>query len=292
MIIDVHPDFLKTRAGELIQALFLEKNAEVRDLLLQQTNPKHTISWRRKCKAEWNDDSQTFIPLATAKITKENVVLVHVHTQEFVQYIQDDSVNQFIDRIEQKNPKCQIMLMLEGLDAYYKKKKLNQRRQFDAQIRSSIQGESSSQPKSKRKNDLADISNAPEQPEVEECLNYLQLVRNVMLVPTKDETDTASWIESLTVDLGLSRYKLRNLNNNYKVSKSGTDPQDMYFKMLQEVQLCTPAVAKSIIYSYPTVQSLYQAYKNVPRSEGELLLANLNVRKFHSLSDSILMLFV
>lgn len=275
MIVDVHPEFMRTRSGQLIEALFLRKDAEVCDLLLQQPNPKHTISWRRKCNSEWSNDSQTFIPLPETKITQENVVLVHVYTHEFVEYIQNDTVDQYIDGIQQKNPKCQIMLMLEGLDAYYKKKKLSQRRQFDAQIRSSIEGSSQTR---RRKNDLEET--APEREEVEECLNYLQLIRNIMLVPTKDEEDTASWIESLTIDLGLSRYKTKNLNNNYKVSKCGTDPQDMYFKMLQEVQLCTPAVAKSIIYSYPTVQSLYKAYESTPTSEGELLLANLNVKKF------------
>lgn len=47
--------------------------------------------------------------------------------------------------------------------------------------------------------------------------------------------------------------------------------------MLQEIQLCTPAVSDSIIQEYPTLMSLYKRYKQLDSTEAEYLLADLEV---------------
>lgn len=47
--------------------------------------------------------------------------------------------------------------------------------------------------------------------------------------------------------------------------------------MLQEIQLCTPPVANSIIEEYPTLMSLHKRYKQLNQTDGEYLLANLEV---------------
>lgn len=52
--------------------------------------------------------------------------------------------------------------------------------------------------------------------------------------------------------------------------------------MLQEIQLCTPAVAKSVMDTYPTLQSLHRAYERKEQTEGELLLANLEVYTYRN----------
>lgn len=67
------------------------------------------------------------------------------------------------------------------------------------------------------------------------------------------------------------------MNNIYKGIKSGADPNDTYSKMLQEIQLCTPAVAKSVMNEYPTIQLLHQKYKELDQPTGEMLLSSLEV---------------
>jgi hypothetical protein len=281
MIVDIHPEFLKTKAGQLLERVLDKKEAQCHNLLLQDKDPQYTIAWRRKCQSEWCSDSQTFIPLQSMKIAKEPVVLVYIDITQFVEHIQADTVDDYIDRIIHSSQDRQIMLLIEGLEAYYKKKMLHQRRQFESEVRNAIPTlQTASTQKRKINAGLADVVNGPGQAEIEATLNYLQLMRHIMLVLTKDGEDTASWIESLTTDLALGRYKSRNINNSYKVSKCGTDPKDTFFKMLQEVQLCTPSIAKSIMNAYPTVQSLHQAYKRKNTLDGELLLSDLDVKKY------------
>ncbi|KAG1116885.1 hypothetical protein G6F42_013579 [Rhizopus arrhizus] len=282
IIVDVHPDFLKTKPGKLLELVLTKKEAEVQDLLLRNPDPSYTISWRRKANSEWDPDSQAFIPLPNTKIVQEPVVLVYVDIPQFTQRIQTKTMDRYIDIIERDCDGRQIMLLIEGLEVYYKKKMILKRRQFDTEVRNSFnaaEGSSSSTNTSKRKNNLAHVDDGLEPSDVEECLNYLQLVRGVMLVPTKDDEDTASWIESLTTDLALGRYKSKNVNNSYKVGKSGSNPKDTYLKMLQEIQLCTPAIADSVAWAYPTLQSLHRAYQRKHPSDGELLLAELEVER-------------
>lgn len=67
----------------------------------------------------------------------------------------------------------------------------------------------------------------------------------------------------------------------YKPSKTCVDPKENYSCILQEIQLCTPAVATSIINKYPTLQSLHQMYTSTNKAEGEQLLTNLDVSYFY-----------
>ncbi|KAL9555690.1 hypothetical protein MBANPS3_002251 [Mucor bainieri] len=283
IIVDIHPDFLKTKPGKLLELVLTKKEAEFQDLSLRHPDPFYTLSWRRKTNSEWDPNSRAFIPLPSTKIVQEPVVLVYVDIPEFTKRIQAKTIDRYIDLIEQDCNGRQILLLIEGLEVYYKKKMLLKRRQFEAEVRDSFndagEGSSTSTNTSKRKNNLANLDDGLEPGDVEECLNYLQLVRGVMLVPTKDDEDTASWIESLTTDLALGRYKSKNINDSYRVSKSGSDPKDIYSKMLQEVQLCTPAIADSISCAYPTLQSLHRAYQRRNPSDGELMLSALEVER-------------
>ncbi|CEP15052.1 hypothetical protein [Parasitella parasitica] len=282
IIVDIHPDFLKTKPGQLLELVLTKKQAEIQDLTMRNPNPLYTLSWRRKTNSEWDQDSQTFIPIFNTKIVQEPVVLVYVDIPQFIQRIQNKTVDRYIDVIERDCDGRQIMLLIEGLEVYYKKKMLLKRRQFETQVRNSFDaeaGSSTSATSSKRKNALASLEDGLESSDVEECLNYLQIMRGVMLVPTKDDEDTASWIESLTTDLALGRYKTKNINNAYKVGRSGTDAKDTYLKMLQEIQLCTSAIANSVANSYPSLQALHRSYQRRNVADAELMLADLEVER-------------
>jgi hypothetical protein len=47
--------------------------------------------------------------------------------------------------------------------------------------------------------------------------------------------------------------------------------------MLQEIQNCTPAVAKSVTQQYPNAMALYQRYTQMESDARDHLLANIEV---------------
>ncbi|CEI94100.1 hypothetical protein RMCBS344292_08321 [Rhizopus microsporus] len=279
MILDTHPDFLLTDAGKLLEASLTPKMAEIRPLS-EHSELRYTISWKRKCQAEWHSESQTFIPLRNMKIIQEPYVLIYMPVDKLNEHIQSETIFDHMEQAQSSAKDRQILLLVEGLEAYYKKRALIQRRHFQNQVRQSIEGPSNDNPSSrKRKSGQENLESLPSRETVEQYLNELQIVKNIMVVPTKNSEDTVVWIENLTIDLGLGRYKTKNLNSTYKGGKSGANEVDTYFKMLQEIQLCTPAIAKSIMKAYPTLQSLHQSYRELDKPSGEMMLADLEVER-------------
>ncbi|KAI8354665.1 hypothetical protein BD560DRAFT_210508 [Blakeslea trispora] len=273
MLIDIHPTFLQSKQGQLLEASLKAKEAHLRDLTAYETLPNYTIGWRRQCQSEWDQGSQAFLPLEKVKIIKEPVILIFLDALAFIQHLQEDTLDQLVSSLEK--PGRQTMMLIEGLDGYYKKKMIMTRRAFASQVL-----QTDNRPRKQTNSTNQVIAEGPCKEEVEEALAYLQLMRDVMLVTTKDAQDTVSWIESLTIDLGLGRYKSKNLNTTFKVSKCGHNAHDTFYKMLQEVQLCTPAIAGSIMKHYPTVQSLHHAYRSThSASEAEMMLADLEVER-------------
>jgi crossover junction endonuclease EME1 len=64
--------------------------------------------------------------------------------------------------------------------------------------------------------------------------------------------------------------------------RTGVDAGDTWLRMLQEIQFVTPSIAKGIIDNYPTIKSLYDAYKRCKdKDEGEKLLTNIEVLHYY-----------
>lgn len=204
IIVDMHPDFVKTAAGELLKSMLDRKEATTKIM----EHKKHHISWRRIVKSEWDEDTLTFVPSGLPKIINEPFILVYVDILEFVKHVKEETIDVYIDEIEATAEKQQIFLLVEGLEAYYKEKQLLQRRQFDNQIRNNLTGgASTTTTTTSKKKTNQDVVDGPNREKVEEFINYLQLMRGIMFVFTKNDEDTASWLDSLTTDLALRRYK-------------------------------------------------------------------------------------
>lgn len=273
IIVDMHPKFCESKPGVLIRSVLERKEATVKSV----KHRNHHVSWRRQVRSEWDENTATFVPYDLPKIIDEPYILVYLEALDFVKHIKEETMDDYIDGIQCTSPNQQVFLLIEGLETYYSKKKNLERRHFEDRIRSTIEGSTTAS--ASRKKIEQEIEEGPDRKTVEDCINYLQIIKSIMFVMTKDDEDTASWLDSLTTDLALRRYKLKNADSAHKVVKSGLHASDNYFKMLQEIQLCTPSVALSVMSEYPTLQSLHRAYEDKDKREGELLLADLEVER-------------
>jgi hypothetical protein len=59
--------------------------------------------------------------------------------------------------------------------------------------------------------------------------------------------------------------------------KSGVNVTDTYEKMLTQVNMVTPIMAKAIINRYPTIDLLYQAFSSRPVEKGHEVLIGIQV---------------
>ncbi|KAI8093067.1 uncharacterized protein BX664DRAFT_357544 [Halteromyces radiatus] len=328
MIVVVHdPSFIDTEQGKLLQMTLTEKGTTIMNNTLRtpstpsssssSSSPAlstsfpisssipamYTLTWQRRCRAEWNEKEQQFIPFDNGqiRIQDESSALIFIKAESLIEIIHQGYVDNWIDTIQQTVPDKQLFLMIEGLEAHYKKKLNWQRRQFASAVmenltedNSGCDDEESSQQRSssttggngRRRNQRNTATNllvcGPSRSEIEEQLTYLQVIKDVMLIQTTNEEDSVDWLVALTTDLAKAPYYNVNERGLFKgqgPAKSGVDADDTWSRMLQEIQHCTPAVAKSIMQEYPNPMALYQRYSQLDSTACDNLLANLEVER-------------
>lgn len=213
MILEVDKEFASSSRGELLRQVIIPKEAEIK----QVETMYYTIAWSRKCTAEWNEEQASFIPYPDkqVRIIQEPQVLIFMQVPELCELVQSSDRDRRIDRMQAAagNDK-QLLLMVEGLETYYKRKHLLRQRDFEQAVIRSIENgnaitESSSSSSNRRIRDplTAAAMTGPTKQDMEEALTYFQLMKNIMLVPTTDEEDTVDWIVALTADIGSAPYK-------------------------------------------------------------------------------------
>ena len=227
MILEIRPEFACSPRGELLKQIVKEKEADFR----ATDTGLHTITWRRKCTAEWDDEQGSFIPYADnqVRIIQEPYVLLFMDMKQLCQLLQgknDEDMDTQIDRIQSRaGHDRKIILMIEGLESYYKKKTLLVQRDFNRAVLDNLSQQQQQDEESgvvgggsstRRRGTTTSKSNdpimeaartGPTKADMEEKLTYLQMMKNIRLVPTTDQADSVDWIVALTADIANSIYK-------------------------------------------------------------------------------------
>ncbi|KAG0169136.1 hypothetical protein DFQ28_003878 [Apophysomyces sp. BC1034] len=282
MIVNLDHEFAESTRGQLLRATLVSKEAKLN--LVEESLP-YTITWQRKCSAEWDGDSQSFIP-CEAQIKDEAFVLIFMDMKKMCDLMEVRSLDAYVDQVQAGAGERQVILMLEGLEEYYKARTRLIRRRFESTVLNSLQesegsaasGSSRKRPRKMTMSTLAETG--PSREAVEETLTYLQVVKDIMVIPTENEEKTVEWITNLTMDMGHAPYKNRNLFKGQGPAKCGVDAADTWLKMLEEIQLCTTNVAKSITENHTSLQSLFRQYEAISDvTEAEELLAGISVER-------------
>ncbi|CAG8435963.1 uncharacterized protein OCT59_010764 [Rhizophagus irregularis] len=241
------------------------------------------IKWRRKVTAEWDDELCAFMPIPE-KIQDESFLLIYFDVSEFIKLIKDDNLSENINRLRETFINKKLVILIEGYENYCRKRKTQINRNFTDAVRLGIEDhdvedmETTRVPTKKKKKNY---EQEPDLEEVEEKFLWLQIIAKCLIIHTKDFEDTAETIGILSTDIATIPYKNRNCDLNFWVEgqvRVGTGSSDTWLRMLQEIQLVTEPVARGIINIYPTVKSLYDAYKKcLTREEAESLLSFVEI---------------
>lgn len=238
MIVVVHdPIFGSSSRGQLLLTALKENDVQYKLIPSYNNNDnKHiTLKWQRKTKAAWDKSKQQFIPFENneERILDENAVLLFLQVEDFIEIIQENDIDTWIDSIKSSvgNDEIQLFLMIERLENFYRKKINWQRRRFASRVlenmndissennntdtdngdsqQSSSTTTATASRKRRRNNNTSNslLENAPSRSEVEEKLTYLQVIKDVMLIISTNEKDSVDWMISLTADLARSVYQ-------------------------------------------------------------------------------------
>jgi hypothetical protein len=204
--------------GKAIQSQFEGKAAEIVGI---EDEFEYIIRWQTKTRAEWDSLSQSFIPFENDKITIVNNkhVAVWMNMQRLTTMIQSGDLITFLSGIRERHASCQIVLIVEGLQKYYRDQKNHRSRVFQNSVLKGIAdefGEQRSRPSTSKKPRPSKtdwISDGPDKNTIEEVMLSLQLGEKIMIVHTATVAETASWVASLSATMAT--------NNGYVILTSG-----------------------------------------------------------------------
>ncbi|KAJ2959479.1 hypothetical protein NQZ79_g5087 [Umbelopsis isabellina] len=279
--------------GQAIQAQFQEKEAEI----LSVDHPvENTIQWRRKCLADWDTSSQSYIPNEEGriKILQDKHIGIYLNMHRLVELITNNQLIPTLEQLQLKHNQCQIIIFIEGLQKYYRNRKNLQSRSFQSLVLRGIantytddqrSASTSKKPRTNKSDQSEWLANGPDRNTLEDIMTMLQFEHRVMIIQTVDCAATASWVASVTANIatgGRESNEMLDFCMDGRI-RSGADNTDTWLKMLQNIQQCTEAVAKAIVREYPTIYTLYEAYTRCESTaDAEMLLADIEVPIFEN----------
>ncbi|KAJ3089770.1 putative monocarboxylate transporter mch1 [Quaeritorhiza haematococci] len=283
MLVDIDNAFIREKGAQVI--LKLQEEGALVDV--QQLPVPSTIRWKRKVSREWDDELGIW-KRCEERIEEEGFCLARVFAEEFAQAISIDGMRGMLETLRQAYPGKKIVLLIEGLDKYFKSKVKAQRDQFAAAVRMANGYEESAAAKARAKKNQAQQagkSNLPDRQTIEDFMLTLQLDDGCIVQISKDAEETADWVASYTREIAILPETRHRSMEAFELKfgdsiKSGKDLTDTWSRMLQQVHLVNETYADAVISRYPTLTSLYNAYNN-SRSVGEAqnVLADIQLRE-------------
>ncbi|CAG8483480.1 6010_t:CDS:2 [Ambispora leptoticha] len=273
IIVDVESKLMAQPLGPLLSNIFEEMSVSFN---IVSTNVANTISWRRKVKAEWKEESNAYIPVPEY-IKEEQHVLYYLPIAELCNLIETNALQSHYIALKGSFPNKQLIYLIEGQEEYCRKKRTQQNRIFNEAVRLGIEGGPVTAKKNKNKTD----EHGPNEDKIEDDLIWLQVNTECLIVHAKNVDESSKKICTLTGDIARNPYKNLNEGLNFCVEnaiRSGTDEADTWQRTLQAIPAVTVPVASAIVRKYPTIKSFYAAYfKCRTIEEGELLLSKIEI---------------
>ncbi|CAJ0749295.1 24170_t:CDS:2, partial [Entrophospora sp. SA101] len=283
LIADIEASLMEGTFGSLIQSNLESKFITINTI---QHNISKIIKWRRKVSAEWDDELDAFMPVPE-KIHDDVYLMVYLPISELGKIIGQNSMKDYLQNLKNAFTNKKLIILIEGFEEYCRKKRLHHNRNFTNAVRAKINEnqeedqETNEIQRHKKKQPANNNNLGPDPEKIEEELIWLQIIGKCSIVHTKDISDTVETIGLFSVDISTIPYKNRNGNLNFLIEgqiRTGVDAGDTWLRMLQEIQFVAPSVAKGIVNKYPTIKSLYYAYKRCKdKEEAEKLLTSIEI---------------
>ncbi|GHJ88659.1 hypothetical protein NliqN6_5060 [Naganishia liquefaciens] len=160
--------------------------------------------------------------------------------------------------------RCEMMLLIHGMKAFYAKSAGAARRQFAERTRMAMAGEVVEDAES-----VAHSGEMPDKQEVDKELVRLQLVHRCFQVFVENKNDATEWLYNIAGDIAIRPY--RHIQNSHlpfstrDMPRKGDGPMDTFKKMLQEVTGVTESGAEGIADQWRSFRTLMEGFEQLER---------------------------
>jgi len=302
IIVDISMSLADTSVGEQLQRFLLELGCRVNPTWAPPVSGNlKLVKWRRRVKADFDEDLGLFVPLENEQIRDENHILIYLTAEEFTNIalpVTADRLPAHVQRVKSAFPTpamakkpTRLIYLIEGLQALVRKHKNLQNRAYQNRVLSHLPSAPNT-PGAPSTLNIDDGTSINEN-DVEDALLDLQITHNCLIHHTSSSVETAEWVTIFTGDISTIPYKypqppttatmvkkklIQNRHSRTHLDtsfcadvgqvKPGLGKRDTYRKMLQEITRITPGIAAAIAKEYPDVRRLVGA---IERGGGDVL---------------------
>ncbi|PUU78278.1 ERCC4 domain-domain-containing protein [Tuber borchii] len=263
-----------TPTGEQLQRFLLELGCRVNPTWAPSPSDNlKLVKWRRRVKADFDEDLGMFVLLENEQIRDENHILIYLTAEAFTNIALPATAGRLSAHVQKiksafptpamaKKP-TRLIYLIEGLQALVRKHKNLQNRAFQNRVLSHLPSAPNALGASTALN--TDDGTTINEDDVEDALLDLQITHNCLIHHTSSPVETAEWITIFTGDISTIPYKhsRTHLDTSFCTDvgqvKPGMGKRDTYRKMLQEITRVTPAISTAIAREYPDVRRLIGA---------------------------------
>jgi len=295
IIVDISMSLADTPIGEQLQRFLLELGCRVNPTWAPSPSDNlKLVKWRRRVKADFDEDLGMFVPLENEQIRDENYILVYLTAEAFTNIALPATAGRLSAHVQKiksafptpamaKKP-TRLIYLIEGLQALIRKHKNLQNRAFQNRVLSHLPSAPNALGASTALN--TDDGTTINEDDVEDALLDLQITHNCLIHHTFSPVETAEWITIFTGDISTIPYKyppllpsttattmkkklIQNRHSRTHLDtsfctdvgqvKPGMGKRDTYRKMLQEITRVTPGISAAIAREYPDVRRLIGA---------------------------------
>ncbi|KAJ3361426.1 hypothetical protein GGF32_007350 [Allomyces javanicus] len=226
--------------------------------------PTHSIVWERTRKHEYDEDLEMWVPLPH-EITVDEPLLVMVWDGKSLGYIVQRDPDYVPNLLRPHMAKRKCAVVVEDMDAWVKKERAREQREFRANMRNGPAG--GVEPGAR--------TAAGQWQEVLDAIEDWRLVHHILLFTTKNHGETIALMSMLTLELAATPYtKTRNKSGSICADvtvRSGENVGDTWVKFLKRIDRVSEDAAETIARFYPTMGMLYEAYLANPAAAPSLL---------------------
>ncbi|KAJ3375841.1 hypothetical protein GGF31_003046 [Allomyces arbusculus] len=253
-----HPDLVAPplNAAGIINAL---RDCGAHPIESAMAAPTHSIVWERTRKHEYDEDLEMWVPLPHA-ITVDEPLLVMVWDGKSLGDIVQRDPDHVPKLLRPYMAKRKCAVIVEDMDAWVKKERAREQREFRANIRRGPAG-GGVEPGAR--------TAAGQWQQVLDAIEDWRLVHHILLFTTKNHVETIALMSTLTLELAATPY-------------TGENVGDTWVKFLKRIDRVSEDAAETIARFYPTMGKLYEAYLANPAAAPSLL-ENLQARLIYAL---------
>ncbi|KAI9028551.1 hypothetical protein DFJ74DRAFT_493804 [Hyaloraphidium curvatum] len=289
MIVDVDVGIVNRPGGGALLENLRKQDCQVS---VQPHPVSDTILWRRRTRALWNPDDGNWVPLGEERIIPESFLVKLMTGDELARRIGNRTMVSHLAEIRTTFPGRDIAVLVTGLRDYLRRKRNNLSASFQDQVRQQAYG-SAGPPASRAPRaatvvvggEVVQMQDLPDAAEVSQELMRLQMMEKVRVIECEDSEETIDFMIGLTTEIAMIPHKALRENlldfcPDGKLRKTGTDEGDTWLWMLRQIHMVEDSSASAIVQQYPTINSLYTAYKRcATMAQAEGLLQDIVVQR-------------